>query len=158
MKVSLNGPEMRQAVQEGGLRRIRRIVKTARADVFPPKDRWGTDIEAAAAEIAFAKAMGLYWAPSTGAQGRTQCDVGDYEVRYTQRPDGPLTVYVGTDDSKLCVLVRGECPDFEIVGCLYAHEAKQPEFWQVFANSRDGGAYRVPQTVLRSLPRPLVLA
>lgn len=147
-RVTLTPHEMRTAANEGVLRRLRRITGKANADVFEPKDRWGTDIEAAAAEIAFAKARGLYWQPSEGPQPPEQGDVAGYEVRLATKPDGPLTVYRFTADDKLCVLVVGKCPVFHIVGYLYAREAKRPEFWRDFANNRDGGAYLVPQNAL----------
>lgn len=147
-RVTLTAPEMRMAADEGVLRRLRRITGNARSDVFESQDRWGTDIEAAGAEIAFAKARGLYWQPSEGPQPPDQGDVAAYEVRLATKLDGPLTVYRFTADEKLCVLVTGKMPVFHVIGYLYAREAKRPEFWREFANNRDGGAYLVPQHAL----------
>ena len=47
----------------------------------PGCDPWRADIEGAAAEVAFAKALRLYWAPSEGAQEGASGDVAGWEVR-----------------------------------------------------------------------------
>ena len=150
MNVTLTPTEVAEAAHEGALRRIRAIF---RGRQFPGgwddkrvRDKWGSDVESAAAEKAFAKGLGLYWAgsPDPDYQG----DVCGWHVRSTDREAGCLIVYLQDPDDARFALVVGEIPSFRIAGWCYGREAKLAEFESGSRLRRPG--FMVPQGRLRT--------
>ncbi|HEX8201299.1 MAG TPA: hypothetical protein VF590_12495 [Isosphaeraceae bacterium] len=139
------------ARQAGALRlaESRRMKLPGRAGC--PPDNLGQDINGAAAEIAFARAIGE--APSLSVNSFGAPDVAGYHVRSTDRPRGRLIVRPGDPASNLYVLVIGQSQRWRVIGTITGAEAMRPEFWY----DRNGrpGCYMVPQESLRRLdPRP----
>lgn len=108
-------------------------------------DAISTHIQAACAEMAAAKALGLYWCGSMAS--RSEVDIGrDVQVRHTEREAGCLIVHGSDDDDHAFVLVTGQIPEFEVVGWIRGRDAKRPEFVREPHPGRP--AYFVPQSAL----------
>ena len=83
---------------------------------------WHTDIEAACAEIAFAKFRGKYWCGAFNTfKGQ---DVQGFQVRHTQHEEGHLVLYERDSDDDYFVLVTGTAPVFVPRGYLKGRDAK----------------------------------
>lgn len=110
---------------------------------------WGKHVVGAQAEIAFAKAAGLYWSPSVNTF-RTVGDVGIYEVRFSGSWTGrdgverPATLRCRLDerDDLILVLVTGKSPNFVVHGWRRARDCKRREWLQ--EPQAGGKAYFVP--------------
>jgi hypothetical protein len=109
------------------------------------------DINGAAAEIAFARAIGADISQSnTPDQGP---DVAGYHVRSTDWPQGKLIVRPGESLDNHYVLVVGFGLTWRIVGSIRGREAMQSNFRSRLQNGRPD-CFMVPQTALRPiLPR-----
>lgn len=106
---------------------------------------WHSDIEAACAEIALAKVLGVYW--GGGVNTFHDADAGLFQVRHTQLENGCLIVREADSDYERFVLVRGTHPTYEIPGWLLGADAKTERFARA-----PGGhmpAWFVPATELR---------
>lgn len=138
MKVTLTPHEAYVAGLVGYRRNLEAIFKN-RTPRFPekvPGELFGFHILAAQAEIAVAKALGVYWSPHINHfEGG---DVGRIEVRYSQRPD----VKVRERDDGVVVGVSGYCPEFLIVGFVAASYARS--HYQPTAPREGPPAYFVP--------------
>ena len=108
------------------------------------------DIQAAAAEMAFAKAREMYWDFSVNTFKKP--DVGKIQIRHTTRNSGKLIVRPDDSDEEIFVLVSGEIPEFTIRGYMRGCEAKQDQF----IDNPGGGkpCWMVPQDDLRPV-RPV---
>jgi hypothetical protein len=105
-------------------------------------DRWGTDVEAACAELAAAKGLGIFW-PALVDPGRAASDLEGWEIRHTTRPDGCLIVRRYDDPERRYLLITGSRGRYHLAGWLYGHEARCDEW------CREDGAWFVPQQALR---------
>ena len=133
MLVELNEGEMRLAIQAGVDRRLTAI-RLQSGEVYGKASRgdyWTIDIEAAAAEMAAAKALGVFWAPAaSAAQDRLDGDLpGGIQIRHTSYPTGRLIVHDRDDDDHVFVLVIGTMPHFKVVGWIRGEDAKDEMFW-----------------------------
>lgn len=98
---------------------------------------WHTDIEAACAEIALAKALGVYWDFSVNTFKAP--DVGKLQVRHTELMRGSLILRPEDRDEEAFYLVVGTAPIFYIVGWMYGQDGKidqyldetPPPYWKV---------------------------
>lgn len=111
---------------------------------------WTEHIEGACAELAFAKARGLYWDASVNRFRGDGGDVGDIQVRSVANVQRRLLVRMGDPDDAVFVLVVGVTPSYTIAGWLWGREAKQDEFL-TDAGNYGQQAYFVPADRLRSL-------
>jgi len=92
---------------------------------YKQPDPWGEDIEAAGAELAVARATGLYWTAWARKPAHVVADVGDnIQVRRRAIPGGDLIVHPSDRDDHRFVLVYGKLPTFTIVGWLDGATAK----------------------------------
>lgn len=111
---------------------------------------WQNSIEGAAAEMAVAKYLGVYWQPLAPDDDlrRLAADVGDrIQVRSTSRTDRCLIVHPSDCDDHLFYLVIWGAPRYTIIGWTTGREAKQPEFWKEDPPVRHP-AFFVPQDAL----------
>jgi hypothetical protein len=156
VEVALSLTEVEMAAKEGTQRRIRSMFGNRQFpggwDSKRRNDKWGSDIESVAGEIAFAKAMGYYWAGSHDPDYHG--DVRGWQVRTTDLPNGCLFVYDEDPDDRRCVLVIGQIPFFKVVGWVYAGEAKGG----TYDPRLERPAYSVAQHGLRSLDYAAVAA
>jgi len=108
------------------------------------------DIQAAAAEMAFAKARKMYWDFSVNTFKKP--DVAHIQIRHTIRSSGRLIVRPDDSDDETFVLVTGEIPNFTLRGHIKGRDAKQDQF----LNNPGGGkpCWMVPQGDLKPIPKP----
>jgi hypothetical protein len=106
------------------------------------------DIQGCCGELVVAKGLNLYWpAPCHATQGP---DLGTcIQVRYGSQPHYRLIVRENADDRHWYVLVTGTPPTFQIVGGIWARDAKQQHWWE---DPKDYGfAYFVPHSALTTI-------
>jgi len=109
------------------------------------------DINGAAAEIAFARAIGADLSQSnTPDQGP---DVAGYHVRSTDWPQGKLIVRPGESPDNDYVLLVGFGLTWRIVGSIRGREAMQPKFHSRLQNGRPD-CFMVPQAALQPVRPP----
>ena len=108
-------------------------------------ERLWQEVVGAAGERAFAKARGTYWDGSVNTFHHVP-DVGQWEVRATDRPDGSLIIRDNDDPSRWYALVIADPPRFTIAGAILGAHARRPEWL------RDPHGHRpswfVPQSAL----------
>lgn len=106
------------------------------------------ETEGAAAEMAVAKALGIYWDGSVN--NFTEPDLPGLHVRYTHRTDGRLIIRPHDIDKfggeATYVLVTGMRGLYVVRGAIRAVDAQRDEFWQ--APGGRPGAWFVPQSSL----------
>jgi hypothetical protein len=119
--VTLSPREIILAAMIGGLMHARALARGWKDRVY--ESDWNVHVEAIAAEIAVAKALGIRYNPNLN--GFKALDVGDLHVRWTTRSNGPLIIRPGDPDG-IYVLVTGQCPTFTVMGWIHSSDAKQP--------------------------------
>jgi len=149
MKISLDTKEILQSAVVGVMRQTENIklgrVTNHGAD---PKDAWGLHVAGALAEMALAKALGVYW---SGAHGFRSRDVLGYEVRTTHHQNGRLIVHGDDDDEAKFALVVGRDGTYDIPGWVYGYVAKSDDYWDDPCGGRP--AYFVPQDHLNEFEK-----
>jgi hypothetical protein len=150
--VELSFFELHQAANVGVMRNIqarrRERPDTYGKNVYDMEGGWGVHIEGAAAEMAVAKTLGIYWEGVWREIDRSRGDVGGYQVRSTLRRDGCLILHPSDDDLAMFVLVVGAAPKLRIAGQIRAVEGKQIEYWR---EGTGRPAFFVPQSKLTPL-------
>lgn len=150
--IELTHAELMVALQVGGMRRLKGIQNGARKNLHAKKSDWQTDVDGAAAEIAVAKYLGVYW--SCHIDTFKAPDVAGFQVRSTLYRDGHLIVRPNDPDGDIFVLVTGEAPRYCLAGALRGGDAKREEF--VYQSEGEADCWRVPQHRLEDLPAPRV--
>lgn len=105
------------------------------------------DIRGACGELAVAKMLNKYWAPSVNTFHNVPDIQPNIEVRTTERPDGSLIVRDNDPEDRYYVLVVGVPPTMDVRGFIRGSEAKRDEFLR-----NPGGRRRswfVPQSSLQ---------
>jgi hypothetical protein len=127
VKHRLPWPECEIAAYAGMRRRLLAVHDgRPRRYGYQESDPFGTDVQAAGAECAVARYANLYWSPWVRWPARRSPDVGlDVQVRRRSVVGWDLIVHEDDPDDHRIVLVYGELPDFELVGWVWGHEAKQ---------------------------------
>lgn len=151
--VQLSWFEVFQGAMAGVMRRIE-AQKLERPEPYcsPKSDPWGVDIEAACAELAVAKFVGVYWESVVRQPKNLPGDVGRIQVRSTTLPDGCLILHKRDRDDATFVLVVGRIPKYRVAGYIQASACKQERFW----SQGDGrAAYFVPQSALTAPDKAL---
>jgi hypothetical protein len=148
--VTLSHREIILAALIGGLMHARAVTRGWKDRVY--KSDWNVNIEAIAAEIAVAKALGIRYRPKLDGFGAP--DVEHLHVRQTAHRDGSLIIRPGDPDG-VYVLVTGQCPTFTVMGWIHSYDAKQPCYWR--SPNGGPGAWFVPQRALRSTSPILTL-
>lgn len=129
-KVTMRWFEILLAAGVGVRRRLLRYKKLE--DGIPHEDTinedsgWAGDIEGAIAEMAFAKAMGLYWDGSVDSFKMP--DVKDIYVRWTEVESGHLPIRPKDKDG-VYVLVTGLAPYFIVRGWMTKETAYLHPEW-----------------------------
>jgi len=122
--VRLEGYEAEVAVLVGSSRNKSALKKESR-DVYPsnPVMSWGQHVEAAGAEMAVAKYLGLYWDGSvdTYRSGSGDLPYTNIDVKHSQ--DGKWKVK-DRDDGEL-ILVKGVMPTYTIEAYCFTKEVKK---------------------------------
>lgn len=137
--------ELEIAAAVGARRRIRSM-REGRRERYAPElgDGWSRDVQGAAAEMAYAKAVDVYWGGDI--DGFRRPDVGRYEVKHTEHENGHLTIPLDESPESVLALVTGVAPRFVIRGHALARDVMRPEFLRRFP---ERSVYWVPQSALR---------
>jgi hypothetical protein len=145
VRVTLTWGEFYQAALIAAGRQARAILKGRKETYGHPVERgsWDAHVEGAAAELACAKALGLYWgdSPELDYDG----DVGRLYVRSTDLEHGCLLIYEDNPDG-LYVLAVGKSPTFDLVGFAHTRDAKHERYWDT--TRLRVSAWMVPQADL----------
>jgi hypothetical protein len=141
LTVTLSPREIILAAMIGGIMHARALARGWKDRVY--ESDWNVHVEAIAAEIAVAKALGIRYRPKLN--GFKAPDVEHLHVRQTAHRDGSLIIRPGDPDG-IYVLVTGRCPTFTVVGWIHSSDAKQPHYWR--APDGGPGAWFVPQRKL----------
>lgn len=142
IRIELDHRELMMAGQVGLMRRIKSISKGYDKNKHAVKSDWQTDIDGAAAEMAVAKWLGIYWG---GHEGTFKApDVGPYHVRSTTHANGHLLIRPDDDANDICFLVITDPPIYSIIGSLRAGAGMLDVYWRP-ADTKGGGAWWVPQ-------------
>lgn len=130
--------------------RVAMIKAKGYRDFTVPEDKVGTMALGIRGEIAAAKAMQRQW-NGFDFDRRKEGDVGLLEIRCTAYPNGNLCVRPRDADDRAYVLVRAERhPIYEIVGWMWGHEAKRPE-WERDKGHHISSYYLVPNECLHPM-------
>lgn len=148
MNVHLNPFELWLAGMVGSKRQIEAIRQNLPDRHGYDGDGWSIHTEGAAGEMAFAKAVGLYWNGSVNTFKR-EGDVVGYEVRTRSRHNYELIIRPNDPDDRIYVLVTGRSPDFRVVGWIRGRDGKRPEWLRTYGNRP--AAHFVPHGALKPL-------
>lgn len=124
ISVRLEDYEIEVAVMVGSSRNRSAIGKSSR-DVYPcdPVLSWGQHVEAAGAEMAVAKYLGLYWDGSVDTYRSGSGDLPYTQIDVKHSKDGKWKVK--EKDSGELILVRGTMPDYVIDCYCVADDVKE---------------------------------
>ena len=122
--VRLEGYEVEVAVMVGSARNKSALKKESR-DVYAcdPVMSWGQHVEAAGAEMAVAKYLGLYWDGSVDTYRSGSGDLPYTNIDVKHSKDGKWKVKE-RDEGEL-VLVKGAMPNYIIDSYCFAIEVKE---------------------------------
>lgn len=151
VQVVLTPGECRIAAYTGVNRRLEAMA-ASRVEVYGKAAGgayWETDLEAAAAELALAKALGVHWCGMDGPDKDTG-DVAGAQVRHTKRENGSLICHDRDADDHRFVLVTGSMPAFTVRGWILGGDAKDKRFWRD-RPAVPRPAFFVPQSALKPL-------
>jgi hypothetical protein len=126
INVTLNANEILVAGYVG-MRRNAEASHMRRNPHFPEKvvgELWGYHIEAAHAELAVAKTLGIYWGFGVNTFHVPDIENTNLEVRWSSRKD----LKIRPDDTGIVVSVSGRCPDYTIHGWIHAEDGKKDEY------------------------------
>ena len=152
--INLTDSEFRLGISVGTYRHILALKQGHKGTygVDDNADPWDRDIEGACAEMSVAKYTNQYWG---GPVGPKPGDVGDLEVRYTERKSNSLIVRESDDDEAVFILVTGKAPHQDVVGWLHGLDAKQNKYLSAKGTNRPP-AWFVPQCDLRQMDDLLI--
>lgn len=149
MIIELTKVEMFVASQAGCMRRINSICNSLpEPHGTPSGSLFDNDVDSCGAEMAVAKAFGVYWNTFPVDFRDLPGDVASVEVRSTKYLTGHLIVHDRDKDDRPFVLVRGTMPRYELAGWIMGKDAKQ-SWW--LRKTRKGHAYFVPEDQLREI-------
>ena len=145
--VSLNKEECRKAARAAIERRLTNLFKELNNlynHGYACGNAWASDIEAAGAELAFAKSINQEWIGDVNTFHAPDVE-GGWQVRYTDNENGKLIIRP-IDEPKYeekFVLVKGLMPKYKIVGYMVGKDAIKEEYYR--DPNKKGGAYFVPE-------------
>jgi hypothetical protein len=118
---------------------------------FKEPDAWGSHIEAAGAELAVAKNLGLFWTPWARRPGVVTADVGqNVQVRRRGFRGGHLLLHPNDSSEQTFVFVWGAIPTFELAGWIRGEAGKAQEWWgDPFSTGRP--AFWIPHAELEPM-------
>jgi hypothetical protein len=125
MKVTLTWAEMLHGAQIGVFRQLAAYKNKSKPGYGIKGLGWNEAIHGALGELAFAKAMKVYWDNMLTKTPNKRPDVGGYEVKTISERDYRLIVRDNDDDEKLVALVYGDRSEFEVLGWIKCGDAKQ---------------------------------
>lgn len=152
MEITLTAEQLTIAYNEGEKRYNRALEwKLKQKYGTPHIDRKKLDQEAAAAEMAFALAMGFEWTSQKDKVPNGPIDVTDlstgekYGVSHTTLPHGRLFIHEDRDENLKYVLVTGKAPTFNIAGWITGKEAKTMKQYYGSLDGKHKPCFAIPQ-------------
>lgn len=146
IRITLEWYEYSIAAEVGKLRTMTAIRHGIPSKYGASSNAWTDDIEGAAAEMAVAKYLGVYWGGSM--ETFKAADISEkIQVRQTKYESGRLIVRSEDRDDHVYVLVTGTIPNLTIHGWIEGSEAKQ-DIYLDSPNDRPP-AYFIPQSQLQ---------
>lgn len=114
-------------------------------------DEWEPDVQAAAAEMAAAKALDRFWSdgPDPDPEGDVGSNAPKIHVRHTALDDGRLILRPDDPDEGPFVLVTGSVPAFRVVGWITGGEGRAAG--TTFDGNGRPPCVMVPQSSLRPI-------
>lgn len=147
----MSPPELMQGGLVGLMRRVG-TMKNGTRDRDAPHSSWATEIDAAIAEMAVSKYLGLYW---QGHRNRDDDILDGREVRATVYETGKLVIRkrdLEKNAAKRYVLVVACPPIYSIRGDFLCRDARQDKYYD--PNPKEGApAWWVPQADLAEFAR-----
>ena len=141
--IRLTEVEMEMAAFIGAKRRAESRAKDRKQGPgYDEAAAWRNDIEGAAAELAYCKAVGIYWPGSVNSFKGPDCGKKT-QIRQTHHLNGSLIVRNKDNPDHFYVLVVGTCPYFKVVGWIRGFDAKKNEFVRCPGDMNP--AYFIPQ-------------
>lgn len=141
--VNLTDMEMRMAAMVGAERQLQSAGSPGTKHGLSNLDPWTMHLNGAAAELAVAKALALFWPGSVGTF-RAEPDIPcrqhppGIEVRWISQMRYDLKIRHDDSPERMYVLVSGFAPRMTLHGWYLGSDAKQPEFWTELGNGRPG--------------------
>jgi hypothetical protein len=147
-RVELTQAEMLACVSAGAARTLRALMRKDGQRDGANLPRWQIDIEAACAEFAVAKLLGLFPSGFTTDRGS---DVGTYQVRWSSQHSHRLPLRTADDPSDIFIFVTGEYGHYVVNGWCLGAEGMHDEFWTQADKKRPNYCWMVPKSELRPI-------
>ena len=131
-------------------RHARGLDSPERNHIGNPNFGFGTDIEAACAECAFAKIFNVYWPMTVNTYAAP--DVAGQQIRHANRDDGALPLRRGkVSPEQRYYLMVGHAQRYACCGWILGRDGMTDEFWlkRASADGTDTSYWAVPQSALR---------
>ena len=149
VKVKLTRHELRAAANSGIERPLDGIGKN-RTQLYGADKRkmeWQNNIIGSIGEYAVAKYLNVYWEPATSIQCLDDLpgDVGVYQVRATQWPQGSLLIVTKDKPDAVFILATVELNIVTLQGWLYGHEGKS------VGEFKENDTYWIQQNMLHKM-------
>jgi hypothetical protein len=148
MRIDLTWQEMCTAAMIGVYRRLSSMHKGLNKNIHADKSDFQTDVIGAIAEACFAKFINLYWSCSINTFKAP--DVGAWQVRSTDYPDGHLIVRPNDRDGERVAFLVVDGYGANLIGWIAVSDAKVKCFWR-----EDRKSWWIPQHALATFPEPL---
>jgi len=124
--IQLSFHEVYMAACIGVARRLASLKRGETNKVQNKDFGWHSDIEAACAELAVAKHLGVFWDGSVNTFKAP--DIGHLQIRHTQHNNGCLILRPADSPTETYVLITGTHPNYTIRGYIKGEDGKKPEF------------------------------
>jgi len=143
VEIKLTMYEIMMAANIGVMRQVENIKNNSQQRYGADSETdWQKHIESAMTECVMAKYKNVFWCK----RGRKEPDVGDFEVRASQRPDARLIVHKDDFDDRQYWLVTGKNGVYQVHGYMLGSQAKCLKYWVDPGTKRP--AFFVPQADL----------
>lgn len=151
MEIVFGETEVVLAATVGARRRISSELRGSGNRGVSKQKLWDVDINGVLGEMAFCRAMGIYFDGDSGVPHKVDFVYRglDIEVRTAWEDSSRLIVRPGDDPSSIYVLVVGYMFTFKIKGWIYGYDAMDDQWKDAPANRRP--AFFVPSSELRPI-------
>jgi len=146
-RVALTPEEVYQTVWAAVCRTVQASVDDRGTRYGHPSNRWQADIVGALGEMVVAKWLGL---PFDFQIGRTdRSDVGPFEVRSTNYPDGKLLLHEGERGPYILVNPTRSVLEYCVCGWINADDSQVVQYRERSMERHGTKVYAVPEHALR---------
>ena len=146
--IELTKPELMVAGLVGNMRSVASLGNLVSIVHSPTDTQWQIDTDGAAAEMAFAKWLNIYYEPTVNTFKAP--DVGAFQVRSTKHEHGKLIIRGNDMKNEIAILVISKMPNYRMAGWIYTNDAKLDKYLYD-PNSRKAPMWMVPQADLNKM-------